>query len=56
MSEQLTEAKEILAEKRMLLKKYPDKFSLRLDVQQWNKIVSDLKRDENNASVQKSKM
>lgn len=47
MNEKLIEAKEILAEKRMLLKKYPDKFSLRLDVRRWSGIVDNLERGDN---------
>lgn len=51
MSDQLTEAREILAEKKMLLKKYPYKFSLQWDVRQWSEIISDLERDKTNASM-----
>ncbi|MCK4666853.1 hypothetical protein KAU33_08890 [Candidatus Dependentiae bacterium] len=51
MSEQLAEAEKILAEKKMLLKKYPYKFSLQWDVRQWSEIVSDLERDKTNGSV-----
>ena len=42
MSEQLDEAKKILEEKKLLLNKYPDKFSLNLDVKQWESIVKTL--------------
>jgi len=44
MNEQLREAKEILAEKRALLRKHPDKFSLRAGVRKWSKIVADLEQ------------
>ena len=46
MSEQLIEAEKILAEKMILLKKYPDKFSLQLDVRQWSSMVAKLKRGD----------
>ena len=48
MSEQLDEAKKILEEKELLLKKYPNKFSLRVDVRQWSGIVGKLEREESN--------
>ena len=35
----LEDAKNILAEKKELLKKYPDKFSLRLSVREWSHTV-----------------
>ena len=42
MSEKLDEAKKILEEKRSLLKKYPHKFSLKTDVEQWERTVKTL--------------
>ena len=44
--EELIEAKKILAEKRKLLKKYPDKFSLRVAVCQWRYRVAVWEQDE----------
>ena len=44
--EELIEAKKILAEKRKLLKKYPDKFSLRVAVRQWSYRVAVAEQDE----------
>lgn len=46
MNDELNEAEKILAEKKILLEKYPDKFSLRADVRKWSGIVDKLKRDE----------
>jgi hypothetical protein len=42
MSEQLDDAKKILEEKKLLLNKYPDKFSLKIDVKRWESIIQTL--------------
>ena len=42
----LKEAKDILENKRRLLKKYPDKFSLMLDVRQWSHRVGEFEIEQ----------
>jgi len=44
--EELIEAKRILAEKRKLLQKYPNRFLLQVDVRKWRYRVAVMEQDE----------
>ena len=50
----LEEARRILADKRALLKKYPDKFSLRLSIRQWNIKVAKLENTDDTPKENKT--